>query len=73
VEGDLNEDMMVFGQEPCSSGRRKRRKVACLGLLPPPTAGWSDLTYLYRARYGEPRPNQRVFILTCQQKDGWKA
>ena len=73
IEGELKEDVMVFGQEPCSSGRNKRRNVAYLGLLPPPVDGWSDITYLYQARYGEPRPGTRVFIVTCQQKDGWKG
>jgi hypothetical protein len=73
ITGELNEDVMVFGQEPCSAGRRKRRNVAYLGLLPPPVNGWSDITHLYRARFGEPRPGTRVFIVTCQQKDGWKG
>jgi hypothetical protein len=73
ITGELNEDVMVFGQEPCSAGRRKRRNVAYLGLLPPPVDGWSDITHLYRARYGEPRPGTRVFIVTCQQKNGWKG
>jgi hypothetical protein len=73
ITGELKEDVMVFGQAPCSSGRRKRRNVAYLGLLPPPVDGWSDITYLYRARYGEPRPGTRVFIVTCQQKNGWKG
>jgi hypothetical protein len=73
IMGELNEDVMVFGQEPCSSGRRKRRNVAYLGLLPPPVDGWSDITCLYRARYGEARPGTRVFIVTCQQKNGWKG
>src|ERR1035441_1798015 len=73
IAGELNEDVMVFGQEPCSSGRSKRRNVAYLRLLPPPVDGWSDITYLYRARYGEPRPGTRVFIVTCQQKNGWKG
>jgi hypothetical protein len=73
IAGELTEDVMVFGQEPCSSGRRKRRNVAYLGLLPPPVDGMSDITYLYQARYGEPRPGTRVFIVTCQQKNGWKG
>ena len=73
VSRELNEDVMVFGQEPCSSGRSKRRNVAYLGLLPPPINGLSDITDLYRARYGEPRPGTRVFIVTCQQKNGWKS
>lgn len=73
VSGELNEDVMVFGQEPCSSGRHKRRNLAYLGLLPLPINGLSDITDLYRARYGEPRPGTKVFIVTCQQKDGWKG
>src|ERR1035441_1101088 len=73
ITGELNEDVMVFGQEPCSAGRSKRRNVAYLGLLPPPVGGWSDITYLYQARFGEPRPGTRVFIVTCQQKNGWKG
>jgi hypothetical protein len=73
ITGELNEDVMVFGQEPCSAGRSKRRNVAYLGLLPPPVDGWSDIACLYRARYGEPRPGTRVFIVTCQTKDGWKG
>ncbi|HWT79839.1 MAG TPA: hypothetical protein VN648_13720, partial [Candidatus Methylomirabilis sp.] len=73
VNGDLNEDVMVFGQEPCSAGRAKRRNVAYLGLLPPPIGGRSEITRLYRARYGEPRPDTKVFIVTCQTQAGWKA
>lgn len=64
VSGELNEDVMVFGQAPCSKGRRKRRSVAYLGLLPPPVDGLSDITSLYIARYGEPRPGKKVFIAT---------
>ena len=33
----------------------------------------SDITSLYQARYGEPTPGTRVFIVTCQQKNGWKG
>jgi hypothetical protein len=73
VTGELNEDIMVFAQAPCPSGRFKRRNVAYLGLLPPPIGGLSEITQLYTARYGEPRPGRKVFIVTCQQKDGWKA
>ncbi len=67
------EDIMVFGQEPCSAGRNKRRNVSYLGLLPPPVGGLSEITDLYKARYGEPRPGRKVFIVTCQQKNGWKG
>jgi hypothetical protein len=59
VTGELNEDVMVFGQEPCSSGRSKRRNVAYLGLLPPPVDGWSDITYLSRELGGKARVQVR--------------
>ena len=64
---------MVFGQAPCSAGRSKRRNVAYLGLLPAPVDGFSDITDLYKARYGEPRPGEKVFIVTRQQKNGWEG
>ena len=73
VTGELSEPIMVFGQAPCSAGRHKRRNVCYLGLLPPAIGGTSDITYLYRARFGEPRPGTKVFIVTCQQRDGWKG
>jgi hypothetical protein len=73
VSGELNEDIMVFGQEPCSRGRYQRRNVSYLGLLPPPIGGLSEITRLYQAKFGEPRPGQKVFIVTCQEKDGWKG
>jgi hypothetical protein len=73
VSGQLTEDIMVFGQEPCSRGRYQRRNVSYLGLLPPPIGGLSDITLLYTTRFGEPRPAQKVFLVTCQQKDGWKG
>ena len=67
------EDIMVFGQAPCSAGRSKRRNVSYLGLLPPPVDGRSEITDLYRAKFGEPGPGTKVFIVTCQQKNGWKG
>jgi hypothetical protein len=73
VSGTPDTDIMVFGQEPCSSGRRKRRNVSYLGLLPPPIGGLVEITDLYKAKYGEPRPGRRVFIVTCQEQNGWKA
>ena len=73
VSGPVTEDIMVFGQAPCSSGRRKRRNVSYLGLLPAAQAGLTEITALYVARFGEPAAGQRVFIVTRQQKDGWEA
>jgi hypothetical protein len=73
VTGPVTEDIMVFGQAPCSAGRMKRRNVAYLGLLPTPQDGMSDITDIYVARYGEPRAGEKVFIVTRQQKDGWEG
>ena len=73
VSGPVTEDIMVFGQAPCSAGRSKRRNVAYLGLLPAPQDGLSDITDLYVARYGEPPAGTKVFIVTRQQKDGWEG
>jgi hypothetical protein len=67
------EDIMVFGQAPCSAGRTKRRNVSYLGLLTPSVDGMSEITDLYKAKFGEPRPGTKVFIVTCQQKNGWQG
>jgi hypothetical protein len=64
---------MLLGQAPCSSGRTKHRRVNYLGLLGPATNGECDITVPYVARFGQPRPGQKVFVVTCQQKNGWKA
>jgi hypothetical protein len=73
VTGEVTEDIMVFGQAPCSAGRSKRRNVAYLGLAPAPVGGMIDITGLYKARYGEPPPGTKVFIVTRQHKDGWQG
>jgi hypothetical protein len=66
-------DIMVFGQAPCSAGRRKRRNVSYLGRLPAAQNGLSDITAMYIAPFGAPRPHERIFIVTRQQKDGWES
>jgi hypothetical protein len=68
-----SEYIMVFGQAPCSAGRSKRRNVSYLGLLPFPVHGLSDITDIYVAKYGEPRPGEKVFIVTVQQNSGWEG
>ena len=71
--GTVTEDIMVFGQPPCSAGRMKPRRVYYLGLLGPATNGQCDIADLYTTRFGQPRPGQKVFIVTCQTRNGWKA
>jgi hypothetical protein len=73
VSGELETDIMVFGQEPCPAGRYKRRNVCYLGRLPVPVGGWSEITGLYKAKYGEPRAGRKVFIVTCQTQEGWEG
>jgi hypothetical protein len=73
VTGPVTEDIMLFGQAPCSAGRSKRRNVSYLGLMPAPTGGVTDITDLYVARYGAPPPGTKVFIVTRQQKNGWEG
>jgi hypothetical protein len=71
--GTVSEDIMVFGQPPCSAGRMKHRRVYYLGLLGSVTDGQADITDLYTARFGVPAPGRKVFIVTCQTRNGWKA
>ena len=73
LAAEPTEDIMVFGQAPCSAGRTKRRNVSYLGLLPPSVDGMSEITDLYKAKFGEPRSGTKVFIVTCQQKNGWQG
>jgi hypothetical protein len=73
VIGPITEKIMVFGQAPCSAGRSKRRNMSYLGLLPDPKDGVADILALYVARYGEPKPGEKVFIVTRQQKNGWES
>ena len=73
LAGAPTEDIMVFGQAPCSAGRSKRRNVSYLGLLSAGEDGMAEITGLYKAKFGEPRAGTKVFIVTCQQKNGWKG
>jgi hypothetical protein len=64
---------MVFAQAPCSPGRKKWRHGACLGLLPSPENGISDITQMYLQAFGEPEPGRKIFIRTRQQRNGWEG
>jgi hypothetical protein len=73
VAKPVTEDIMVFGQAPCSAGRQKWRHGAYLGLLPASQGGECDITDIYVEKYGEPEPGKKVFIRTRQQRDGWEG
>ena len=46
---------LVQGAAPVRTGVRWVQHFPFLGLLPPPTDGWIDITELYFARYGVPK------------------
>ncbi len=71
IEGMPEHLILVQGARPVRSGVRLVQHFPLLGLLPPPVDGWSDITELYVARYGVPKPNQAVWIRTCQHIDGF--
>ena len=73
VSGPVTGDIMVFAQAPCSRGRSKRRNVCYIGLLPAPVNGVSNIAPLYIARFGVPAPQQKVFVVTIQQQNGWES
>jgi hypothetical protein len=62
---------LVQGAAPASAGVICVQHFPFLGLLPPPTDGWSDITDIYKARYGEPKAGTAIWIRTCQHIDGW--
>jgi len=62
---------LVQGPAPVRTGVRCVQHFPFLGLLPPPTDGWSDITELYVARYGVPKAGTAIWIRTCQHINGW--
>jgi hypothetical protein len=56
---------------PVSAGVRFVQGYRYVGLLPAPVDGWSDITELVVARFGQPTPGMVLFIRTRQQIDGW--
>jgi hypothetical protein len=71
VEGTPAQLILVQGAKPVRSSVRSVQHFPLLGLLLSPVDGWSDITGLYVARYGEPKPNQAIWIRTCQHIDGF--
>ena len=71
--GPVAEDIMVFAQAPCSPGWKKWRHGTCLGLLPAPENGISDITEMCLVAFGEPEPGRKLFIRTRQQRNGWEG
>ena len=71
VQGTPAQVILVRGARPVRSGVRFVLHFPFLGLLPPPINGWSDITEMYIARFGIPKPGTAVWISTCQHIDGF--
>ena len=71
VQGTPAQLILVQGAKPVRSCVRFVQHFPFLGLLPPPIDGWSEITELYVARYGVPKPGTAAWIRTCQHIDGF--
>ena len=71
--GAALEDLMLFGQAPCSAGRMKQRRVNYLGLTGPATNGQCDITAEYTARFGHPSPGRRCLWSPASTRTAGKA
>ena len=71
VDGTPAQLILVQGARPVRSCVRFVLHFPLLGLLPPPIDGWSDITEMYVARFGVPKPGTAVWIRTCQHIDGF--
>ena len=71
VLGLPTQHILVYGAAPVRTGVRRVQHCPFLGLLPPPEDGWSDITELYVARFGEPKPGTASWIRVCQHLNGW--
>jgi hypothetical protein len=64
--------ILVLGTPPCSAGMTVPRRFVILGCLPAPVSRVSNITDLYKARYGTPPAGSRIFIRTRQVINGWE-
>ena len=71
VDGTPAQLILVQGARPVRSCVRYVLHFPFLGLLPPPINGWGDITEMYVARFGVPKPGTAVWIRTCQHIDGF--
>jgi len=71
LDGPPAQHILLYAAAPVRNGVRYVNHFPLLGLLPPAKDGWSDITELYVARYGVPKPNWAIWVRTCQHIDGW--
>ena len=71
VPGPLAQFTLVEVAAPVSAGVRFVQGYRYVGLLPAAVDGWSNITELVIARFGQPIPGKVLFIRIRQQVDGW--
>ena len=64
--------VLVLATHPRSAGVSFAKHFTILGVLPAAEAGYSNITDLFVARYGQPPVGTRIFIRTRQLLNGWK-
>ena len=69
---DPGGNTIVRASAPVSQGRETCRDYRVLGTCPAPTAGSSNITGLYTARYGVPPVGTKVFVQVNQFVNGWE-
>ena len=62
----------VEGAAPMSQGRSVCRDFRVLGEVPAPTNQLSDISALYKGRFGSPPVGSRVFVAVWQTQNGYK-
>jgi hypothetical protein len=62
--------VLVFATYPRSAGVSFAKHFTLLGVLPAAEAGYSKITALFVARYGQPVAGTRIFIRTWQVLNG---
>jgi len=67
------QNTIVRGSKPVSQGVEVCKDFRILGTCPAPTAGASDITSLYTARYGTPKVGTKVYVQVNQFIDGWES
>ena len=72
VVGNAAQCILVLGTKPRSAGVSYVDHFTIIGVLLAQSQGVIDITDLYVAKYGAPRPGSRIFIQSLQQINGWQ-
>jgi hypothetical protein len=68
---DLPINVMVFAGAPQNSGTRRPITLNCLGGAPAVSGGFSVITTLWTAKFGDAAAGQRLFVRCHEINNGW--